>query len=87
MLENDDYNGEYFFNKEAEWDLYQSILETYDEPSEKDKDISYNIFSLEQAISTINELANTFSELSITAEQAIKNIEDFINVYTKLNGE
>lgn len=88
MIEFDDYNGDYFFEQEENWLEYQSIIDSYDEPTSQEKDSSYNIFTLEQALSTVNEIANVNGSLSIAAERANKALEELINTYTKtMNGE
>lgn len=88
MVEFDDYNGDYFFEQEENWLEYQSIIDSYDAPTSQEKDSSYNIFTLEQALSTINEIANVNSSLSITAERANKALKELIATYTRsMNGE
>lgn len=85
MIEIDDYNGDYFFEKEEEWLTYESILEDYDSPGESDKDSAYNIFSLEQALSVVNELSNDSKELSIVGERVNEAMNDFIKMYTRIS--
>lgn len=88
MVEFDDYNGDYFFEQEENWLEYQSIIDSYETPTPQEKDFSYNIFTLEQALSAINEIANVNSSLSITAERANKALKELIAIYTKsMNGE
>lgn len=88
MVEFDDYNGDYFFEQEENWLEYQSIIDNYDEPTPQEKDSSYNIFTLEQALSTVNEIARVNGSLSIAAERATKALEELITTYTRnMNGE
>lgn len=88
MVEFDDYNGDYFFEQEENWLEYQSIIDNYDEPTPQEKDSSYNIFTLEQALSTINEIARVNGSLTIAAERATKALEELITTYTRsMNGE
>lgn len=86
MVEIDDYCGDYFFNGEEEWLEYQSLLGDYNEPTSEEKAIGYNIFTLEQAISVINEIANEAHELSIPAESSIKTLRNFLKIYSETKG-
>ena len=83
MLEIDDYNSEQFFTMQDNWEEYQNIMDEWEEPTPQEKDFSSNIFTLEQAISVINELGNKFSTISITAEQAIGAMQKIIDIYTE----
>lgn len=83
MLEIEDYTGEYFFDAEDKWIEYDSILNDLDDYSEQDKEMTYNIFSLEQAISVLRQLSGSYDGLRMSAEKAIAAIENFINDYTK----
>ena len=87
--EIDDYNQEHFFELEN----YQSIIDSWEEPyiednwaepTPQDKDIAYNVFTLEQAINVIKELEKSLDNLSVSANTAIIGIEDFMKQYTKL---
>ena len=86
-LEIEDYGQEQFFEMEENWDEYESIIQEWVEPSPKDKDLSYNIFTLEQAISTINELGKASGELTVAANSAVKNIDNFIKIYSEAYGK
>lgn len=82
--EIDDYNSEYFFNKEYELEEYNSILDTFDSSMrEEEKDSAYNIFILEQAISTIHDIEHQVADMSVHAENACRSIEKFIEIYTE----
>lgn len=81
--EIDDYNQEYFYNLEKDMEEYQSIMDEWEEPLPKEKDMSYNIFTLEQAISTINDIANITKDMQVAAHSAINAIDNFIKVYTR----
>ena len=84
LTEIDDYNGEYFFNKEYELEEYTSILDTFESPvNEEEKDSAYNIFILEQAISTIHDIENQVIDMGVHAESTCKAIEKFIEIYTE----
>lgn len=83
MLEIEDYTGEYFFDAEDKWLEYDSILDDLDDYSDQDKEMTYNVFSLEQAISVLRQVGESYNDLRISAENAIAAIENFINDYTK----
>ena len=83
MIEIDDYSGEYFFNKERELEEYSSILDSFESPVEDEKYSAYNIFILEQAISTIHDIESHIADMSVHAENACKSIENFIKIYTE----
>lgn len=87
MLEIEDYTGEYFFDAEDKWLEYDSILDDLDDYSDQDKEMTYNVFSLEQAISVLRQVGESYNDLRISAENAIAAIENFINDYTKECGE
>lgn len=82
--EINDYNQEHFYELEENWDEYKSIIEEWTEPTPQDKDMTYNIFTIEQAISAIKELGNIFDNLSVSANNAVVAIEDFTRQYTEL---
>ena len=84
--EFDDYNQEYFFNKEDEWIEYQNILNDWDEPTPQEKDFSYNIFTLEQALSVINDISNSFYSLGFSCEEIKRSLEKLIEDYTRVGG-
>lgn len=88
--ELDDYNQEYFFNKEDEWIEYQNLLNDWDEPTPQEKDFSYNIFTLEQALSVINDISNSISNsassLGLSCEETKRSLEKFIEDYTRVGG-
>lgn len=81
-LEIDDYNQEQFYELENNWDEYKSIIEEWTEPTPQDKDMTYNIFTMEQAVSAIQELSNICDSLRVPANNAINMIEEFIKQYT-----
>ena len=83
MLEVSDYNSEYFFDKEYELEQYNSILENFEEPSEEEKDYAYDIFTLEQAVSTLNTLSKSLTDIGVHADAAKKDLEKFIEIYSE----
>ena len=86
-MEIDDYNSEFFFEQEDNWETYQDLFYD-DELTPQEKDSSYNIFTLEQAIIAIKDMSKSVYSLGCTAEEAIKRIEDFMKLYTEcMNGE
>lgn len=82
--EIDDYNQEYFYGLADEAEEYSSIMEDWDEPSPREKDMSYNIFTLEQIISILNELADNYDKIKVSAHRAAEAIDDFIKQYTEI---
>lgn len=89
MLDIDDYNSEFFFEQEDNWETYQDLFYDEDEGlTLQEKDFSYDIFTLEQAIIAIKDMGKAFSSLGCTAEEVAKRIEEFIKLYTKyMDGE
>lgn len=82
-LEADDYNSEYFFNREYDWEEYQETLSEYELTPQE-----YNAFILEQAISDIKEIGKLSSALSIVCGNAVKSIERVCKVFDEyMNGE
>ena len=88
-MEIDDYNSEFFFEQEDNWETYQDLFYDEDEGlTPQEKDSSYNIFTLEQALIAIKDMSKTVSSLGCAAEEAAKKIEEFITLYTEyMNGE
>lgn len=86
-LEIEDYDQESFFELEDNWDEYKSIIEEWTEPTPQEKDLSYNIFTLEQAASTINELSKKYLELALIGNSTYNEINDFIKQYTELSNK
>lgn len=87
MVEYDDYNSEYFFDKEYELEEYDSILEELYEPAPEDQDFAYNIFLLEQTNTLIKEIGEKSSNLRVSAGAAQKALQDLIYLYTEECGE
>lgn len=83
MLDIDDYNADYFFEGADELEEYNSILDSFDDPIEEEKDFSYTIMLIEQTISTLKELEKKWDDLTVHAANAERALEEFIDVYTE----
>lgn len=85
----DDYNADYFFQGEEDWITYNDFRGYADEVemmTKEEEDFVYNILTFEQTISTLEELKNSFGQISIKASTAIDALNDFIDIYTKQYG-
>lgn len=80
MLEIEDYTGDYFFLESEDLEEYNDIVEQINEEEEK---FAYDIFTLQQSLSTLKEFKNHFGKVGEKATVAISAIEDFIEVYTE----
>ena len=86
--EIDDYNDEFFFEQEDDWKQYQDLFFEEDELTPRERDFSYNIFTLEQAITTIKDIGKSITALGWAAEEAAQKLESFVKFYTEcMNGE